>query len=181
MYTIYKIENVLNRKPYIGFTIEDDPQVRFKKHLKESKIYPNRHLYRAMRKDGVENFVFEILKQGEDSEWGLLVEEPYYIALYDSKRNGYNMTDGGDGSVGWKPTAETILHMRNAQLGKVHSPERRQRNSESRKGKRLSEDHCKAITAGLVGKKKSEKHCSALRAAMLGNKNKRKTLPSTIS
>lgn len=96
---IYKIENKINHKCYIGQSINIEK--RWKKHLAPSSYanpfsdkynYP---LYRAFRKYKIENFEFSILELCDSK---LLDEkEIYYIKLYDSYNSGYNQTLGGAG------------------------------------------------------------------------------------
>lgn len=50
-------------------------------------------LYKAMLKDGVENFSFEVLEECERS--ALNDRETYWIEFYQSQYHGYNMTKGG--------------------------------------------------------------------------------------
>lgn len=91
---IYKIINKKNNKMYIGktsYTIED----RFKSHIKDSKRYLDRPLYRAFNKYGIENFIIEII--GEYPEEQLNNMEQYWIGYYDTYNNGYNATLGGEG------------------------------------------------------------------------------------
>ena len=89
---IYKIENLINHKVYIGQSI--NIKIRWKNHLKVSKNpnsdcyeYP---LYKAFRKYGINNFSFEILE--ECSKDSLNQRERYYINKYNSLDNnfGYN-------------------------------------------------------------------------------------------
>ena len=54
---------------------------------------PNNILYKAMMKDGVENFTFEVLEECERSE--LNDRETYYISFYGAQDWGYNMNRGG--------------------------------------------------------------------------------------
>lgn len=96
---IYKITNLLNKKSYIGKT-SFSLEVRWDKHLqnyknKNSHCY-NYYLYRAMRKYEISNFKIELLE--EISNDSLLNErEQYWIKFYDTFKNGYNMTLGGEG------------------------------------------------------------------------------------
>lgn len=95
---IYKIENLINGKVYIGQSI--DIFERIMNHKSEtfnpnSRSY-NSPIHRAIRKYGVENFSFEIVDFCLDKE-ELDEEEIYWIQKYDSYRNGYNATKGGEG------------------------------------------------------------------------------------
>lgn len=90
---IYEIFNDINKNKYIGKTVTTIKN-RWQHHLSDYLIY-DWHLYRAMRKYGVEHF---FIKEIEECEDGLLDErERYWIKKFDSFRNGYNMTIGGDG------------------------------------------------------------------------------------
>lgn len=99
MIGIYKIENLINHKCYIGQSV--DISNRWRRHrdaynnsaLKEYQ-YP---IYRAMRKYGVENFSFEILEECLREE--LNEKEKFYVEKYNAFFNGYNQTLGGDSSA----------------------------------------------------------------------------------
>lgn len=89
---IYKIENLINHKVYIGQSV--NIKNRWKSHLNVSKNpvsdgyeYP---LYRAFRKYGLENFSFKILEECPKEK--LNQREEYYIKKYNSLDNnfGYN-------------------------------------------------------------------------------------------
>lgn len=86
---IYKITNILNDKVYVGKS--KNPKVRWRQHKCHSKKR-NTKLYYAMRKYGVDNFVFEILEECKENE--VNVREEYYISFL---KPYYNMTNGGDG------------------------------------------------------------------------------------
>lgn len=96
---IYKITNLVNRKSYIGQSIdiekrwEDHKRVAFRKSDK-SYDYP---LYRAIRKYGLESFKFEVIEECEEDK--LDEVEIFYIEKFQSHihQNGYNLTLGGDG------------------------------------------------------------------------------------
>lgn len=91
---IYKITNKINQKIYIGQTSKTLEQ-RWREHkydCKKGKTYP---LYRAFRKYGINNFEMELIEKCKTEE--LNSRESYWINFYDTYRNGYNATLGGEG------------------------------------------------------------------------------------
>ena len=92
---IYKIENKLNGKIYIGKTLKTI-QERWKEHCRDfqKERYEKRPLYSAMNKYGIENFFIEEVEQCEESV--LSEREKYWIEYYGSFKYGYNATNGGD-------------------------------------------------------------------------------------
>lgn len=90
---IYKITNRVNKKVYIGqtrFTVEH----RFKQHIKNYNIeHRTQPLYMAFAKYGIENFEVETLEECPTDK--LDEREIFWIAKYDSFKNGYNATLGG--------------------------------------------------------------------------------------
>lgn len=94
---IYKITNMINNKVYIGQTIHT-LEHRKSRHIECVNTGVDRHLYNAMRKYGVENFVFEEIDHADNID-DLNYLESYYITKYDSVRKGYNMGYGGDNNV----------------------------------------------------------------------------------
>lgn len=101
MNEIYKIQNNLNGKVYIGQTTLPGGGVeRFKNHIwtYHSGMIKN-HLYNAIRKWGEENFSIEILESGIESKELLDQREQWWIKKFDSTNpeKGYNLTIGGEG------------------------------------------------------------------------------------
>ena len=94
---VYIIVNDINDKKYVGKT-EDSVENRFAEHCRDYKKERNekRPLYNAMRKYGKEHFHPELI---EECDLSILPErEMYWIQYYDTYRNGYNATLGGDGA-----------------------------------------------------------------------------------
>lgn len=93
---IYKITNKVNGKIYIGqtrFTVEH----RFKQHIKNFNIeHRKQPLYAAFAKYGLENFTVETIESVDCSK--LNEREIYWIAYYNSFKEGYNATLGGNGN-----------------------------------------------------------------------------------
>lgn len=90
---VYIIHNDINDKKYIGKT-SHTVEYRWNLHKRDFKYF-NYPLYNALKKHGVEHFWAEALEECDDSI--LSDREQYYIDLYDTYRNGYNATLGGEG------------------------------------------------------------------------------------
>ena len=88
MIGIYKITNTINGKCYIGQS--RDIESRWRAH----KVRKGTYLYNAFQKYGVENFTFEVLEECEKERLNEL--EKYYIKLYHSFGEGYNLCPGGN-------------------------------------------------------------------------------------
>lgn len=97
---IYCIENLINRKKYIGQTMVT-VRNRYYQHLSASRAGVDTYLYRAMRLHGEENFRVSIVCTESDKSKRKLQEklnelESFYIdELNTCNPNGYNMTTGG--------------------------------------------------------------------------------------
>ena len=93
---IYKITNTINEKVYIGRTTNF--LTRWRDHVKcgtgsDSGAQLRTRLYDDMRKNGCENFTFEILDRcDKDSQ---PEREKYWIDYYKSTEFGYNIQSGG--------------------------------------------------------------------------------------
>ena len=96
--SIYIITNDINDKVYVGKTMHSIEK-RFKEHCKDSKKERNekRPLYNAMNKYGIKHFKISLLEEcdSENAE----EREIYWIEYYNSYKNGYNATKGGDGKT----------------------------------------------------------------------------------
>lgn len=91
---IYKIQNLINNKVYIGQSI--DIKTRWYKHKCAQDDF---YIHKALRKYGINNFSFEILEECSQEE--LNKKEKYYIQFYNSLiPNGYNMIEGGNNETG---------------------------------------------------------------------------------
>ena len=97
--TIYKIENKINGKVYIGQTIMD-VRDRWYRHCEINKSNPsesNMLIKRAIFKYGKENFDFSVI---EIVSKELLDErEIYWISYYQSNKIGYNISSGGKSGI----------------------------------------------------------------------------------
>lgn len=94
MIGIYKIENLINGKVYIGQSLNLNRRITRHKcvSVKLEHRESSKPLYRAIRKYGIENFTFEIIHLIESKD-SLNKLEKYYIELYSSNfsKYGYNL------------------------------------------------------------------------------------------
>ena len=111
---IYKIENIITHEIYIGQTMHPrgfNGRYNFKGNGIE-RVYRmllgnesrgeshNQHLRRSIKKFGFDAFdVAEVFDMAETIE-ELNEKETYYISLFDSYKNGYNQSPGGDNFPG---------------------------------------------------------------------------------
>ena len=100
---IYKIENIINGKVYIGQSV--DVYKRWHEHFKylRQNQHINRHLQSAYNLYGESNFVASILERCD--RCNLNNREQFWILHYNSMKRGYNLTAGGEGNLEWKPSS----------------------------------------------------------------------------
>ena len=135
---IYGWYCIVTDKWYIGQTI--DPERRFKQHINDViNKKDNNIFHRALRKYGLENWVYCVLEDNVLKE-NLNLKEIEWIEYYDSFYNGYNLTTGGDTNY-------------------IVSEEYRRKLSESRKGKSswnkgisMNEESKKKLSESLKGR-----------------------------
>lgn len=155
---IYGWYNIKSGKWYIGQTIDEES--RFKRHIKDAfNIKDNIYFHRALRKYGLESFVYCILEENILRE-NLNMKEQEWIEYYDSFYDGYNMTTGG-GQIIF--SEEVKRKLSESFKGKHHTEESKRKMSESskgkapwNKGKHLSEETKKKLSVVLKGKHLSE-------------------------
>lgn len=106
MSIVYKITNIVNNKVYIGWTSKTLEE-RWNEHKCDAlRKRDNRKFYNAIRKYGVDAWIYEILKENIEST-DAKNQEIEFIKLFDSYTNGYNSTRGGDGNNGIIMSAES--------------------------------------------------------------------------
>ena len=113
---IYRIQNIKTNEIYIGQTthprgfngrydFKGDGIERVYKYLLGNETRGerhNQHLRRSIKKFGFDAFeVIEVFDTAETLE-ELNEKESYYIALFDSYKNGYNQSFGGDSMSGYE-------------------------------------------------------------------------------
>ena len=117
---IYQITNKINGNCYIGQSIDLSSREYTHFWKLENNKHDNRHLQRAYKKYGKDNFVFSVLLYCEPFEL-----TRYEQGLVDSRNPEYNIC------------RECV----DSKKGVNHSEESKRKMSESHKGKELSEEH----------------------------------------
>lgn len=114
MIGIYKIENTVNGKVYIGQSVRIERRWYEHKWELNNNHHKNNYLQKAWNKYGEECFTFEIL---EECPIELLNEkEIYWIDYYKTyiNYNGYNLTFGGESGTTLEPeTIQKIISLYN--------------------------------------------------------------------
>jgi len=146
---IYLIKNNITGHCYVGQA--KNISKRIWSHL-NSSISPEASdydypLHKAFRRYGVDNFDLQVLE--ECSVKDLNEKEIYWIARYDSKRNGYNQTEGGNYTVA-KKLPKAVLKQLKADL-----IANKLTNSELSKKYSVSESIISRINIGLAWKEDS--------------------------
>ena len=148
---IYKIENLINHKVYIGQSI--DIERRFRNHI-NNEVSP--HLKRAFEKYGIENFSFEIIKETKDLDYW----EIFLIQIYKAtdKRYGYNSDFGGNARK--VCSEEHKQKISKANIGRKFTKEHKEKlslakkgKSSTFKGKKMSEESRKKLSLSHKGQK----------------------------
>ena len=157
-------------KVYIGQTTQENRRRRT--FLDVNKSYGGDKIDAARRKYGPENFAYEVLYRAsfstsQEATLELDKMEEYYITVYDSYLNGYNMTYGGYTTRGFRFTPEQIEQMSRMRTGKklrprtdeekaAHSAVMRERwaSDEYRANRNdSSEEHRKKLSESVKGEK----------------------------
>lgn len=148
MYIVYLLTNRINDKKYVGVT--NNYRKRMIQHKNSKSDYL---ISRAIQKYGWDNFIAEILIETESLDAYTLLESEY-IQKYQSNNpeTGYNMTAGGEGTIGYKHSDNTKEIFRALKLGKKLSPDHIKNISESNKGRICSVDTRKKISNANKGK-----------------------------
>ena len=108
MHYIYKIENKINHKVYIGQTI--DFKERMYQHKKMRKDTKPQMIDLAINKYGVDNFTYIIIDQAETPEEADIKEKQYIIEYDCLKPKGYNILKGGRYQRGAWNTKEVNMY-----------------------------------------------------------------------
>ena len=168
---IYAIHNKITDKYYIGQSVNIEG--RLKKHfsdLRQNSHY-NSKIQRAFNKyseNAFEVFILDICRKDQLND-----QEIFYIKWFNSKNNGYNMTDGGDGTINIVEETRLKLSKSNSGINNPNygngdkikgdknpskRPEVKEKISKSLKGKKFSEERKYHISESTKGKHLGHNH-----------------------
>lgn len=129
---VYLIINLKSDKYYVGITRQErgfDGRYPFSskcpiervyhmhKYNKEKNRSYNKHLLNSIKQYGFDSFYVNKVFDYAFSKEELIRKEKYWINYYDSFRNGYNGTLGGDGIDGFKHDEKFIKRLKRAISG----------------------------------------------------------------
>jgi group I intron endonuclease len=141
MYEIYIITNIVNAKQYVGITTNID--LRWRRHKNANE---DQYIHRAIKKHGLNNFVFTHFATAFDKESAKFIEKLLIIEHNTLAPNGYNLTEGGEGTSGRVLNQESIEKLRNKNIQTWSNTELRKEN-----GKKIS-----VIKKGVPSTKKGK-------------------------
>ena len=171
---IYCVRNIKNDKLYIGQTVHN-LAYRKQRHLNDTRRGCTQAFHMAIRKYGESSFSWRVLEDEVPNE-ELNDLEILYIDLFGTYlQDYYNVTMGGESSLGFFPSEETRKKMSMSALnkppmtdetkrliaiastGRVFTEEAKRKSSATKMGHEVNDEARVKISAGHRGKKMSEK------------------------
>ena len=155
LHEIYLVTNLINGKQYVGQTKHGHTGGRWKEHNVIREDY-NTIFHNAIKKYGTENFSVEVIEDNI-SDRDIDQREIYYIEFYNTfhaNGHGYNMTKGGRGMLGYKPTKKTKQKVKKSTI----ETWKRMKEEDPERYAQL----CLNRSIALKGLPKSEQHRQAL-------------------
>lgn len=146
VWEIYQITNIASQMSYIGMTTTGI-QNRWNAHCRRSRK-AKYYFHKAIKKYGINNFCVKKLDEAYSLEEANVLEQYYISTLNTLVPNGYNMTAGGDGTLGHAHSKESkqkmsLTHKNKVglNLGKKFSKQTRIKMSLAKSGILKSETH----------------------------------------
>lgn len=145
----------INNKKYIGQTTKSlSERIAQHERATRSKTAAFSLFTQAIKEYGIENFIWTIYCECNPEE--LSVKEMEAIKKFNTVVNGYNLTHGGIGRLGYRHSEETKKKMSKA--AQNMSLEHRRKISEALKGRTLSKGTRRKISKSLKGNTNAKGH-----------------------
>jgi len=175
MYAIYIITNVLNGMQYVGIT--NDLGRRWKQHFHTNGSSP--YLHSAIKKHGIDAFVFSHLADAFDEEAAKMLERMLIAERNTKAPHGYNLTAGGEGL--FNPTQEVRAKIRKANANR--RPESLASMSKKLTGQIQSKETKEKQRLKKLGSKRNAKTKAKMSQSLIGNTRMtgKKHSPETIA
>lgn len=158
--SVYKLD-FANGKSYVGISV--DVLRRLREHVYSD--YPAGRAWRKYGPPGVDILFEGTIDECKDKEVELIFK------CGTRAPDGYNLTDGGEGTPGWKATEETKARMSKAQRGHFVSEVAKENMRQAQLGNTASNETKAKMSAAAKGKKKAPftaEHKAKLSAAKKG-------------
>ena len=149
-YCVY-IHTTPSGKRYVGIT------KNVRDRWRNGKGYKIGAFKLAIDKYGWENINHEIVISGISEDYAKQYER-VLIKIYrtNEKKHGYNLTEGGDGTTGYKLSEETKAKIQNSRKNYVVSEETKEKMRNSQRNRKHSQESKDKIGAAHKGMKHTE-------------------------
>lgn len=125
---VYLAWNMSSGKSYVGKTTQGLTRRKSQHRHQAEKKLRRSHFHAAIRKYGWDSFRWAVIARCECHK-GLFFAEQFLIKQLGTFNNGYNLSEGGQGAVGHKQSAETVAKKVSGRAGYRHSEETKRRLS----------------------------------------------------
>ena len=141
---VYLARCKVNNKGYVGKTVKS---LSKRKEIHQWDAYNGSPciFHKAIRKYGWDAFEWSILSEDDDEDWLFLMEQKWIKRLGTKLPNGYNMTDGGDGTPGCSRSKSAIEKTAAAHRGRKNTEETKLKMSIAAKNRAPVTDETKKI------------------------------------
>lgn len=158
-------------KYYVGITSKCRVQDRWDNGNGYKNCYA---FYNAILKYGWNTIEHHIVASGLSEAMAKKLEI-HLISFFKACKRSYNITNGGDGHLGYIPSEETRRKLGNGRRGKHMSEEQKLKLSKAFKGRKAHPNTIKAIIRTHTGKVVSEETRKKLRECNLGKHHTKET------
>lgn len=184
---IYKIENSISGKKYVGSAVNLKNRLCVHRHDLKNGNHHSQKLQRAWDKYGSNSFTFDVLLVCDKSN--LIYYEQRAIDAFQSVANGYNVVPKAGSSLGHKLSDEQREKLRRprgpclALIGHPVSAETRQKIGDANRGKVRSKEVKNRMSISKIGNTNTLgfKHSAETKAKMSIARKGRKRSKETIA
>jgi len=135
----YLITNSATNKLYVGITTRGVPG-RWRNHKTMARNGSPAYLHKAIRKYGSDKFKCQHIVSAFTKDDLLQLEQELIVQFKCRAPAGYNLTDGGDGSWGFRFTDEQLKRLSDSHKGIGQSEETRRKIGIASTGRKMSRD-----------------------------------------